>query len=408
MSNIYLEVFLQHKNKKLRVGELAGVKERIYFEYDDNFIKQGIEISPFHLPLRKGLQEEKQQVFQGLHGVFNDSLPDGWGLLLMDRYFRKQGLNPEIISPLTRLAFIGERGMGALTYHPVIKFKENLQEQLNLMELAQTCEKIITGKTNEVLPQLMIAGGSPAGARPKVLIGYNANNDEICSGTAKLPKGFEPYLVKFHTKQEENDISNVEYAYALMAEQAGLELREVRMFEADKIGQFFAIKRFDRKNNHRIHMHTLGGLIHADHRLPCCDYVDFLKATWLLTKNHNDVVKAFRRMVFNVLAHNRDDHVKNFSFLLTEKGWQLAPAYDLVFSHGLAGQHTMTIMGEGVKPNQEDMLKVATKLNIKQKAAKLIIAQVRETAANWLTFAKQAGVKKTVAKQIAKVCNNVM
>jgi len=261
MKRIFLNVELHVENDSLLVGELAHIDHQIYFEYSPEFVLSGIELSPFHLPLKPGAQEDSQRTFHGLHGLFNDSLPDGWGLLLMDRYFRMKGIDPFSISPLERLAYIGERGMGALTYKPANKIDSNLQGMLDLSVIARECEEVLRGDEKDILPELIIAGGSPGGARPKVLIGFNEETNEVCSGTVELPKGFDPYIVKFSAMTDFKDLGAIEYAYALMANDAGIRMGDARIFDAGKEGVFFGVKRFDRKDNKRIHMHTLSDFL---------------------------------------------------------------------------------------------------------------------------------------------------
>jgi serine/threonine-protein kinase HipA len=254
-----------------------------------------------------------------------------------------------------------------------------------------------------VLPALRIAGGSPGGARPKVLVGVRGDG-HLISGTADLPEGYRHYLIKFPLKEDAPDIGAVEAAYALMAAQAGVEVPPTRLFETGDGGRYFGAERFDRAGNLRLHMHSLSGLLHASHRLPSLEYDGLLKATMLLTKDQRQTEEAFRRMVFNVLAHNRDDHVKNFSYLMDRSGaWALAPAYDLVFSDGPGGQHTMAVSGEAVRPTTQDMLRVAEECDLDLRRARGILQQVRDAVENWPQFASETGVGRTSERRIGKV-----
>jgi len=393
--------------KKHHVGQLAHVKEGVFFEYTDDFVDSKIEISPFRLPLRHGVYEDKERVFHGLPGVFYDSLPDGWGMLLMDRFFRQKGVDPFSLSHLQRLAYIGNRAMGALSYEPATKINNEFIKKANLSLLARECEDVLRGGEKEILPEIIIAGGSPGGARPKVLVLYNDKSKEVCMGMDGIPEGFEPYIVKFSALTDFKDMGAVELAYMKMAKEAGIETAEARLFDAGEEGKFFGVKRFDRKGNVRTHMHTLSGLLHADYRIPNLDYKDFLKATWLLTKDHEQVIEGFRMMVFNILAHNRDDHSKNFSFLLDSSGWQLAPAYDLTFSSGIAGEHTMTIAGEGANPSHDHILRVARKADIPENIAISIIEKVKGAIEQWEVFAEDANVTTSSAKEIQRALQNI-
>ena len=397
-----LEVRLNWGDEQVVVGTLAEQSRRVYFEYESAFLLAPLPVSPFKLPVRQGLFEYGERDFAQVFGVFNDSLPDGWGLLLMDREFRKRGLNPATLSILDRLAYIGTRGMGALTYHPPAAGEEETL-WIDLGALARQAERIVEGSAEEVLPALRIAGGSPGGARPKVLVGVREDG-HLLSGTSDLPEGYRHYLIKFPAKEDAPDIGAVEAAYALMAQEAGVDVPRTRLFETGEGGRYFGAERFDRAGNLRLHMHTLSGLLHASHRLPSLEYDGFLKATMLLTNDQRQLEEAFRRMVFNVLAHNRDDHVKNFSYLMDRSGaWRLAPAYDLVFSDGPGGQHTMAVAGEAVQPTERDMLRVAEDCDVDVRRAREIVQQVRDAVRDWPRFARATGVGSTTERRIGKV-----
>lgn len=398
-----VEVRLDRGDEQLVVGTLAEQERRIYFEYAADFLRSPLPISPFKLPARPGLFEHAERGFAEVFGVFNDSLPDGWGLLLMDREFRKQGWNPRMLSPLDRLAYIGTRGMGALTYHPPTDTEEEEGLGIDLAVLARQAERVLEGSAEEVLPALRIAGGSPGGARPKVLVGVR-DDGRIVSGASDLPEGYRHFLVKFGAREDAPDIGAVEAAYALMAREAGIDVPPTRLFETTDGGRYFGAERFDREGNARLHMHTLGGLLHASHRVPSMEYEGFLKATLILTRDQRQVTEAFRRMVFNVLAHNRDDHVKNFSYLMRRDGtWSLAPAYDLVFSEGPGGQHTMAVAGEAERPTERDMLRVAEDCDIEPHRAREIIQEVRNAVARWPRFARTTGVSADTERVIGSV-----
>ncbi len=197
------------------------------------------------------------------------------------------------------------------------------------------------------------------------------------------------------------DSGAVEYAYALMAAEAGIEMSETRLFQTKENDLFFGIKRFDRKENRRFHIHTLGNLLHADFRIPSLDYEDFLKVIRVLTKNHQDTLKGFRQMVFNVLTNNRDDHVKNFAFALDEhQQWHLTPAYDLTFSPGPGGEHSMALLGEGRSPGKREMLELGKRADLSIKEITACIDQVRFSANKWKEYARQAGVSKKSTEYI--------
>jgi serine/threonine-protein kinase HipA len=260
---------------------------------------------------------------------------------------------------------------------------------------------VIQGSAKEVLPQLLRSGGAPGGARPKVLVGVSG--DDLLSGEDDLPAGYTHWIVKFQTRQEAPDAGPAELAYSQMAREAGVTMPPTRLFETAQGGRFFGTERFDRQGNRRFHVHTFGNLIQANFRIPSCDYRQLLEVTRILTKNHRDVLECYRRMTFNVLAHNRDDHVKNFAFRMTaEGGWELAPAYDLVFAPGPGGEHTMTIAGEGRTPARSHLLKLADLAGIAGQDAQEILDEVASAVASWRGHASQAGVGARSAKAIEK------
>ncbi len=386
---------------QILVGTLAEQDRRVYFEYDASFLASSLPISPFKLAVRAGLIEHTDRDFSPLFGLFNDSLPDGWGLLLMDREFRQRGVNPATLSVLDRLAYIGDRAMGALTYHPNTALDPDEDLSINLDALAHQAERILEGSVEDVLPALRVAGGSPGGARPKILVGVN-DADHLIAGVATLPVGYRHYLIKFPSQQDGTDIGPIEAAYAGMARAAGIDMPPTRLFETNEGARYFGVERFDRPGNDRLHMHTLGGLFHADHRVPSLDYEGLLKGTLMLTRDRRATEEAYRRMVFNVAAHNRDDHVKNFSYLMDRTGtWRLAPAYDLVFSEGPGGEHTMAIGGEARRPTATDMLEVAEACDVPTPRARAIMEEVRAAVADWHNHARAVSVPRAATKRLA-------
>jgi serine/threonine-protein kinase HipA len=390
----------------MTVGRLAEHVNRTYFEYDPAFLQTGLEISPFKLPAHPGLIEHQDHAFGSLPGVFDDSLPDGWGLLLMDRHFRRQGIDPVTLSPLDRLAYLGTRTMGALTYHPPAEGTDSDGVAIDLYDLGRHAEDVLAGDVSDVLPQLMRAGGSPGGARPKVLVGVQGN--DIISGEDDLPESFEPWIVKFSAKADARDAGPVEYAYSLMAKAAGIQMPPTRLFEVKRgrgVRHYFGVQRFDRgPGNRRFHVHTFANLIHVNFRIPSTDYADLFKVTQILTRNHRDLLSLFRLMVFNVATHNRDDHAKNFAFMLNDqtREWALSPAYDLTYSPGPGGEHTTTVLGEGKQPTRDHCLKLAKSAGIKSVQVKTILDKVNTAVASWLKFASEADCSKAITSSIAK------
>lgn len=328
-------------------------------------------------------------------------------MILMNRYFKKIDLNFSSITALDRLAYLGNSTMGALTYRPPAHQNDTQTTQFNLHELAQQSQKIYAGQSVDVLPQLLKAGGSPGGARPKVLVGYNPTTNEIISGENDLPHGFEHWIVKFSAREDKIDAGTTEYAYSMMAVAAGIDMPTVRLFETTSNDRFFGVKRFDREeHNLRRHIHSFGNLIHTNFRIPSCDYSDIFKATSILTKNNENIIRLFRLMSFNVMAHNRDDHAKNFSFILNDStgDWSLSPAFDLTFSPGPGGEHTTTIAGEGQTPKRKHLLTIAQQFDIQTAQAKQIIDEVSTSISSWKDFAADAGVS---AKTTQKIANQI-
>lgn len=406
-----LEVRLRRSpGDEVVVGVLGEHEHRVHFEYDAAFLDRGIELSPFKLPARAGLHEHVDLRFGPLPGLFDDSLPDGWGLLLMDRHFRRAGIDPSSLSALDRLAYLGSATMGALTYHPPSREGTDRPEHLlDLHALGRNAAEVLAGEAADVLPALLRAGGAPGGARPKVLVGLGElHGNRVLSGEEDLPEGFEHWIVKFAAPSDDPDVGAIEYAYSGMARAAGIDMPPTRLM-ATGAGQsarrFFAVRRFDRRHgNRRLHMHTFANLIHADFRLPSTDYADLFKVTRALTRNHADLLRLFRRMLFNVAAHNRDDHAKNFAFLLDDATgeWSLSPAYDLVPAAGPGGEHTMTVLGEGRQPTRELCLRLGAQFGIDGRAAKETLDEVNAAVVRWPEFAHDAGCAAETVKRVGK------
>lgn len=374
------------------VGRLAINNSTIYFEYDDEFVKKGLEISPLKLPLKRGVVELPSNPFDGLAGVFNDSLPDGWGRLLFDRMIRNQGLLPTDVSPLDRLANVGFHGMGALVYEPD-KSPDIPRDPIDLDQLATETEKVLEGSSGDVIAELLALNGSSAGARPKALIGIDREYKNISFGAKNLNENYEHWLVKFPNSQDGSDAGAIEYVYALMAAEAGITVPDVHLFSSQKGSGYFAIKRFDRNGNKKLHMHTVSGLLQSNFRLPSVDYEDLLILTGTLTKDIREVEKIYRQAIFNVLAHNRDDHAKNFSFLMNEFGeWKLSPAYDLTFSNGPGGEQSTMVLGEGRNITIEHLVKLGLEAKLSKKMIKNSIEQTRFALSKWPELSKKYGV----------------
>ncbi|MBC8346886.1 MAG: type II toxin-antitoxin system HipA family toxin [Candidatus Marinimicrobia bacterium] len=339
------------------MGRMVITNENVcVFEYDSDYLSTGKSLSPFHLPIRPGAITARRDPFNGCFGVFNDSLPDGWGNLLIDRFLISQNIRPNSLSILDRLSIVGQSGMGVLTYEPVYKF-DSITEINDLNILAAEVEKILAETQYEsgILSELVEMGGSSGGARPKVMLNING----------------EPWIVKFKSTHDPDNMGEVEYQYSIVAKKCGIEMPETKLLE----GKYFGVKRFDREDEQKIHIHSASGLLYADHRFPSLDYVDLIKAAFVLTKNIEEAYKLFRLMAFNILTGNKDDHAKNFSFIFKKGQWLVSPAYDLVPSDGYNGNHSTTILGKG-RAAKNDILEVAKLCNLNQKKAELIFDMV--------------------------------
>jgi len=400
LSTTEIKIGLNFGGETLPVGRLAMRERTIYFEYHASFTQRGMNISPLKLPLKTGVSSFDTALFEGLPGVFNDSLPDGWGRLLFDRFVRSKGIVSDDIMPLDRLAHVGVHGMGALVYEPDYSTEET-RDAVSLDTLAAHVQEALEGSSEEVLQELLALNGSSAGARPKAMIGVDERRKNISHGAHQLPEGYAPWLVKFANTQDGTDAGAIEYVYALMAKEAGVAMPEVHLFPAKSGAGYFATKRFDRDGNKRLHMHTACGLLHSDFRTPSLDYEDLIALTGMLTRDVREVEKMFRLAVFNVLAHNRDDHAKNFSFLMSETGeWKLAPGYDLTFSSGPRGEQSTMVMGEGKNPTVEHLIKLGNEAKIPKARITEIIEQTKAALAEWESLAKEHGVSATNIKLI--------
>jgi len=367
MQNKIINVFY----RKQKVGRLAETPERLLaFEYDAQWLRDGFSISPFKLPLEKRVFIAPRDPFDGNFGVFNDSLPDGWGRLLIDRMLVKKRIDPASVSTLDRMAIVGSSGMGALEYKPEESFFDKTKENFSLQTLdtlAREVEAILNAKySDKKLEELVKLGGSSGGARPKILINIDGAD----------------WIIKFRASADPKNIGKTEFAYMEAAKTAGLDVPEIRLFES----KYFGVKRFDRfkedrsKKSGKIFMLSASGLLDASHRFPTLDYNALMSATLELTRDFCEVEKMFRLMCFNVLTHNRDDHSKNFSFLYKDKKWQVSPVYDLVYSDGMGGEHATSINGEGKNPNETHIMAVAKNAGIDQRKAKQILEEVKNAA----------------------------
>ncbi len=384
-----------------KVGRLAETSKGIVFEYDPDFIAGGIELSPFNLPLRMGIQMRENG---RLPGLFDDSLPDAWGRRVMLEWFRQQGTAAHDVSALSMLAYVGAHGMGALTYEPERNGIDQPSESVSLDALQQAAMR--AESTDEIDLKLLAAVGSSAGgARPKALIALPRNGSgQVLPGAGAVPDTHEAWMVKFDVSADGAD-GPMEAAYARMARAAGVEMPETRLLETKgkgRIRRHFAVKRFDREDTERIHHHTLSGMLHIGGG--DLSYETYLRVTRRLTLDEDEVWRAYRRAVFNVLASNRDDHGKNHGFLYRDKTWRVGPAYDLTFSSSRQlNERGMAMLGTRHEVGMSQLLRLAESEGLAQRAAKAIIDEVRASVARWRDFADQSQVPAIKAAEVAHV-----
>ena len=377
-----LSVYLNTHGIRRMVGLLYENAGRVFFEYSPDFLQSGIALSPFKLPLKPGVFEDEKRTFDGLFGLFNDSLPDGWGCLLLDRKLRKRGLSYDSITPLSRLSMIGRNPMGALEYEPADEAAEEVGN-VELDSLSGEVDKILAGNDSDVLDELLKLNGSSGGARPKIVAYVSDDRQKIIHGGANPPAGFTPWIIKFSERHDKLNSGETEYRYSLAAKEAGIDMPPTHLFPSKNGGGYFGVQRFDRTPQGKVHVHTACGLLHASHRFSCLDYENLLKLTLVLTRDITQAEEMVRRMVFNVKSGNRDDHSKNFSFLLNKNfEWRLAPAYDLTPSAGINGEQTAMVNGKGRNITDDDLIAAAKVADIPASAVRSIINTVESALKN--------------------------
>ena len=395
-------VSIQFNVTEIEVGELISEGRDIYFKFYTDFIAKGLEISPLKLKLNNEIQKADTKPFDGLFGVFADSLPDGWGALLLDRSLTAKGIDTSKITMLDRLAFVGSNGAGALKYKPAIHDEKQIQFEFDLDNIAKAANQMLAGTDLEILDELYVLGGSSGGARPKILVGYNKQTKHIIGSDNELPIGYEHWLIKFPSSMDRPDIANIEYAYYKMALDAGIEMSESKLFKGKSGKSYFGTKRFDRMGNKRLHMHSAAGMMHDNFRLSNLDYGNIMDCAFRLERDVRAYEKILRLATFNVFAHNRDDHSKNIGFLMDENGqWKVTPAYDLTFSSSGHGMHSTMVNGESANPTKEHLMGLAHYFNIKN--ASQIIEHVQSVIYNWKAYAKQCNVSADSRNKIEKV-----
>jgi serine/threonine-protein kinase HipA len=416
-------------------GELAGAvrwdaeQQLGYFQYDPKFLQKGWELSPIKMPVKNGSRiysfpelrqkrSETAEAFKGLPGLLADALPDKYGNRLINIWLAQQGRPENIMNPVEKLCFIGSRGMGALEFEPtqIISSKNSFSLELNsLLEVAQKMlnerEAFLTniGKNEEkAMMDILKIGTSAGGARPKAVIAYNPKTKEVRSGQGSVPKGFEHWLLKLDGVSgeqfgESSGWGRVEYAYYLMAKDCGINISECKLFEENGRAHFMT-KRFDRDGNIKHHIQSLCGLQHYDFNdMYGYSYEQVFQTMRMLKLTYPEAEEMFRRMVFNVLATNYDDHTKNFSFILKKgENWRLSPAYDLCFSFDEANhwvsKQTLSVNGKRLNITKEDLMTIAKDNNIKK--GEKLVDEINLVVKSWIDYAKKAGVRTDLQQRI--------
>ncbi len=392
-------------------GLLEAPDGRHVFQYDPDFARGAVEISPLNLPTadvapRTFPELARSAAFEGLPGVVADSLPDRFGTALIQAHFDR-ALDGRPVSPLQKLLYVGERGPGALEYRPAAKTAPEVDEALEVQELVAQARRVVEGTASDAIAEIISVGATVGGARPKARILWNRETNRVRSGHADPEPGEEHWIIKFDgvtrasggvtntVTHESGPWGRLEFVYAGMAAQAGIEMAETHLFR-DRAGlAHFMTRRFDRDptGTQKLHMHTLGGLLHLDYNVQYqIGYEDYFDAIRRLGLPHSAIVEAFRRMVFSLATVNYDDHLKNFAFLMEPSGaWHLAPAYDVSFAEndGWTAQHQMSVAGRFKEVTRADCLRVADAFDIRTPRARALIDQVLDAVASWPDRARE-------------------
>lgn len=412
-----------------RIGIIHQDISKAYasFEYDENFVNSGIELSPLRMPLSKNIYEFPTLVgepFYGMPGLVADSLPDRFGNAVIEQWLTSLGKSLSDFTAIDRLCYTGKRGMGALEYVPASTDIKDIDENINVREMVKFASDILSNRENISLKandsltysQLVQVGSSAGGARAKALIAWNEATNEIRSGQMQLGAGYDYWLMKFdnvskngdHGLEDKPEYTLIEYAYYLMARACGITMNECRIYNSEGDSHFMT-KRFDRENGKKLHMQSLGALAHISYQEPgVCGYE--LAAMYMkeIGLSYKEIEQFYRRMVFNCLAVNQDDHVKNISFIMDRSGkWMLSPAYDITFSYNPSNKwlraHQMTINGKTTEIELFDLLEAGAKMGIKERRCKDIINEIGIKVSGFKSFAEQVGIKEKTYNYINSV-----
>ena len=409
-----------------RVGIATLDKNGIaMFQYDNDFRASGIELSPIHMPLSAGVYSFPnlpEESFHGLPGLLADSLPDKFGNAVISQWLAQQGLTDGSFNAIDRLCYMGSRGMGALEYVPANGPVSDPEEHVNISAMVEFASQILNNRKsihfsmdeNISFRQLLQLGTSAGGARAKAVIAWNEETGDIRSGQINAGNGYSYCIIKFdgvdnngdHGLQDGPRYTLIEYAYYLMAKDAGMIMNECRLLHENGRSHFMT-KRFDRTDEGgKIHMQTLGAMAHIDYNTPClCSYEEASVYSRRIGLPEKDIEQLYRRMVFNILAVNHDDHVKNISFLMDRNGsWRLAPAYDITYAYDSNNRwlaaHQMTVNGKNRAITDKDILDAGSAMDISSARCKRILDEVSETISKWPEYAQSAGVPEETMESI--------
>jgi serine/threonine-protein kinase HipA len=418
-----------------RVGALAYASDdrTATFEYAPGWLDEHIEIAPLTLPAGPGKFQFPHlpvETFKGLPGAFADTLPDDFGNAVINAWLARQGRSPLSFTAIDRLLYTGDRGIGALEYHPAFKHAVSRTQRLDLEALVSMAQQVLDQRNrlqetlspasdqDPAMAALFQVGTSAGGARPKALIALNSDRSEVRSGQVPAPAGFEHYILKFDGVVEKASGSEVfgdpqgfgrmEYAYYRMAVAAGLRMSPCELL-LDGPRAHFVTRRFDRQGNHKLHYQSLCALAHADYKRPgAFSYEELFDVGRRLRLPREDAIELYRRMVFNVVARNQDDHTKNTGFLLAgpKQPWRLAPAFDIAYSYKpdspWVNAHQMSLNGKRDHFERADLLAIADQLRGFRKEATRIIEEVTQAVSEWRLFARDAGVDPTFIAEIQR------
>jgi len=389
------------------VGTIAEIKNKIYFQYESTFLHKNIEISPLHLPLGNKVYETTSlEYFEGLAGVFADALPDSWGSKIIENYFSKYKKVPSYeVTALQKLLYMGKRSVGALEFYPAQRVMEDdVKHILEISELVKDSRKVLQGDIVELLPELFrISSDSLGGAKAKATVGFNVDNNEIIATNNMLPEGYEYWMLKFDGTDERGTPSQnllAEKVYLDMAKMCGIDSVETKIIEDGHLSHL-AVKRFDREGNHKpLHIHTLAGMAHSNFKdKDTMSYDKYFRTILAVTKNYESLEEGYKRMVFNVLSGNQDDHAKNHSFIMNKKGeWALSPAYDISPTFGYGHQMEINFKDKGV--THKDLLVMAEKFDITN--AKEILSHQIEVLHGFVDYARVLGITDVKIDEIRK------